>query len=411
MSDGNRFGRQLSLITVDQAISSASNILFLVLAAHLLALGSFGYFNIVYGVYALTQSIGRGLVSDPMLIQPDEAERRPQQMVAASLFSGLALGAIIATCGAFLSLDHSPLGPPLLVLAALMPLLLIQDLGRYVAFAVRKPGFAVVLDTVWLVTAVVASAAVYVLHQRSLAVYVLAWAGSGALAGLLVFHRIRGGARINPGWVRENWTYSSRYIVGYVANQGSALLVTVLCGWILGPAGLGALLAALLLSRPFGTFQIAASASTVIHVARAETEGHSVSDTLRRMGVLVLGVAAVMSAVLLVLPPSLGRVALGGAWASAEPLLIPVCAAMFVTALMTPARAGLLGLKRVALTTRIDVMAAASAVAGSVIGAKVGGASGALWAVVVLNLAAAGLYWAALVAVRTTGRSAGRHRM
>lgn len=398
MSDSARVGRQLSLVTIDQAISSASNVLFLALAAHALPLGGFGQFNIIFGTYVLVQVIGRALVSDPLLIHPIDAETRPEATVAATLYSGAGLGLIVVLAGVGLHFLGSSLGIALAVLGVCMPFLLLQDLGRFIGFAARRPMLSVVLDTVWLVLAFGVAVVLIVLHEKSLWAFVAAWAGTGALAGLLLFSQVRRGTRPSSAWIRENWVYSRQYLVGYTAAQGSGLLVSVVGGWIVGNRGLGALRAANLLSRPYGTFQIAASAAATTHVARVHEDEVEVRRHTRKIAILVFAVAAIMSAILLLLPDVLGKIALGGAWPAAKHLLVPVCAGMFATAATTPARSSLVGLKYVALATRIDVFAAVSAVLGSMIGAWVGGVSGALWAVVIMNFVSAGLYRVALLA-------------
>jgi len=410
VSDSGRVGRQLSLVTLDQAISSASNVLFLALAAHALSLGSFGLFNIVFGSYVLVQCVGRALVSDPLLIHPLEAESRPGVVVGASLVAGAGLGALVGASGVVLVLFHSGLGWAMIALGVLLPLLLVQDVGRFIAFAARNPIHAVWLDSIWLVLALVGAVVLIAMHEDSLALFVAVWAGTGGLAGLLVFVWAKQPARPSRTWIVENWHYSSRYLVGYVASQGSGLLVTIIGGLIVGARGLGALRAANLLSRPFGTFQIAAAATAVTHVARYGEERAAARASIKRTTYLVVLVAAIMSAILLALPDSIGRMAIGDAWHAAHPLLIPVCGAMFCVALQTPARAGLLGLKYVGLATRVDVFSAVSSLVGSIGGVLVAGVEGGMWAIVIFGGISAAVWWVVLLAkLRTHWAPAPKH--
>lgn len=389
-------GRQLSVVTIDQAISSASNILFLVLAAHVLTLSAFGVFSIVFGTYTLMVFVERALVSDPLLIHPEEGVRRPGAAVGASILVGLGLGAVAALVGGLAwVLGYPQVGHGLVVLGLCLPLLLLQDLGRFIGFATHRPGLAVWLDSVWLVLAVVGAVVLALVGESALWVFTATWGGAGAVAGLVLLLRVPDSSP-SAQWLRDYWSYSRQYLGGTLAAQGSALLGTVVAGPLVGTRGLGALRAATLLSRPFGTFQIAAMSATIVQIARADAEA-VVRRRLRQIAILVVGVAAVMSVVLLVLPDWAGTLVLGDTWRAAEPLLPPVCANMGVVAAMTPARAGLVGLKYVATATRVDIANAVLSISAALAGAAIGGVSGALWGVVAVAAPITALAWLALL--------------
>ena len=74
---GASAGRRLRTITVDQAISSASNVLVSILAARVLGVSDFGWFGLVLITYVATQGAARALVGEPLLVRPVEAESRP----------------------------------------------------------------------------------------------------------------------------------------------------------------------------------------------------------------------------------------------------------------------------------------------------------------------------------------------
>ncbi|HEX6389183.1 MAG TPA: hypothetical protein VFZ89_07050, partial [Solirubrobacteraceae bacterium] len=123
--------RQLSVITIDQAIAGASNVLIAVLAARLLGVASFGLFGIVFLVYVMVQGVSRALVCDPLLVHPVEGQERKGEVIGTSLVLGLALGVFIVLVGLAVRLIDDRLGNALVVLAACIPLLVLQDLGRY----------------------------------------------------------------------------------------------------------------------------------------------------------------------------------------------------------------------------------------------------------------------------------------
>ncbi len=88
-------GRRLSVITVDQVIAGASNVLISVLAARLLGVASFGLFGIVFLVYLVALGVTRALVSDPVLVHPLEAQERIGDVIGTSFMLGLAVAVVL----------------------------------------------------------------------------------------------------------------------------------------------------------------------------------------------------------------------------------------------------------------------------------------------------------------------------
>ena len=60
------------MITIDQIVSGASNLLIALLSAHLLGTAAFGYFGLILVIYAGAQGVTRSLVGDPLLVHPDD---------------------------------------------------------------------------------------------------------------------------------------------------------------------------------------------------------------------------------------------------------------------------------------------------------------------------------------------------
>ncbi len=234
-------GRRLSVITIDQVIAGASNVLIAVLAARLLGVASFGLFGIVFLVYTIALGVTRALVNDPLLVHPLEAQDRLGEVIGTSLPARHRSRPRSAGGRVGRAAWWDPrLGDALLVLAACMPLLALQDLGRYLGFATQKPAAAVVLDVSWLVLLLVAVSALFVTGTHVLAWFIAAWGGSGAAAGLLLFaqHPPRG-VRFGFSWLRHTWGFSWRYLISYTSTQGTALGLSGGVGAIAGARALG----------------------------------------------------------------------------------------------------------------------------------------------------------------------------
>jgi O-antigen/teichoic acid export membrane protein len=391
--------RQLSVITVDQAIAGGSNVLIAVLAAQLLDAASFGLFGIVFLVYVVAQGVSRALVCDPLLVHPVEAEERKGDVIGTSCMLGLALALGVALVGlATLPVD-TRLGSALIVLGACMPLLVLEDLGRYLAFALQRPTSALVLDVTWLVLLAAAVVPLFVTDTESLAWLTAAWAGSGAAAGLLLFLQHRtAGLRLGLGWLRYTWGFSWRYLISYTATQGGALAAASAVGAIAGARALGGLQGAILLVRPFMTFQIAVTAASIGHVTRSLGAVTAIRSYVTRISLLTTAAAALNLAVLLVLPDGVGDAILGDSWEVAEPLLLATGVQILFLGLMTGVRAGLLGMRAIRKVMMIDVVTTALVFAASIVGAEINGALGAIWAITFVQALMAVVMWAAFLA-------------
>jgi O-antigen/teichoic acid export membrane protein len=390
--------RQLSLITVDQAIAGGSNVLIAVLAARLLDAAEFGLFGLVFLLYVMAQGVSRALVCDPLLVHPVEAEGRKPEVIGTSCTLGVALGLAVVLIGLAMLPVDSDLGLALVVMGAFLPLLVLQDLGRYLAFATQRPTSALVLDVTWLVLVAGAVVPLFVTDTESLAWFIAAWAGSGAVAGLLLFAQHRTRPRFGFTWLRYTWGFSWRYLISYVATQGGALAAASSVGAIAGARALGGLQGAILLVRPFMTFQIAVNAAATGHVTRSLGSEGAIRSYVAKVSVLVTAAAVVNMLVLLVLPDGVGEAILGDSWQVAEPLLLATGVQILFLGSMTGVRAGLLGMRAIGKVMRIDVATTVLVLAASIVGAVINGALGALWAITFVQACVAIVMWMTFLA-------------
>jgi len=374
-------GRRLGLVTIDQVVSGASNVLIAVLAARLLSAADFGLFGIVFLGYTILVGVIRALVSDPLLLHPEESHSRAGEAIGTTFILAVPLTLGLFAIGLLVQIWSGTLGDALIVLAICLPLLLLQDLGRYLGFATHQPIQAVVLDSVWLVLMLAAIAIVFsVSDERSLALLIGAWGGTGALSGLLMFtrHSLRS-AKLSLDWLRFTWPLSWRFLISYTAMQGSALGMSAEVGAIAGARALGGVQGALLLARPFTTFQVAAATHGIAEVARVTDDRRQVWRHLRLTSVAAASVAALNAVVMVLLPDGVGRALLGDSWDPAQALLLPTGVYIVFIGLLTGPIAALLGLRAVGKATVIQVVSGVIAMAAAAVGAVINGAEGALW--------------------------------
>lgn len=391
-------GGRLAAITVDQVISGASNVLIAILAARLLSAAQFGLFGIVLLVYTILVWVTRGLVSDTLLVHPVETHERPGEAIGTALVLAVLLAAGLAAVAIGIRFWSGMLGDALLVLACCLPLLVLQDVGRYLGFATERPKRAVVLDTLWLVVMIGAVAALFVTDTHSLTWLVAAWAGSGAVAGLFVcaWYRPRE-IRLDLRWLRNTWGVAWRFLASYAAMQTSALGMSGEVGAIAGARALGGLQGTLVLVRPFTTFQVAATTHWMGEVARSLGRRRIWRHALAASSMTAL-VAAANLAVMLVLPNRIGEILLGASWHPAKPLLLPAAAQLVILGLLTGPQTGLLGLRAMNKVVVLGITTTVVSLIAAGVGAEIGGAKGALWLVDAGQAVLMVFWWAAFAA-------------
>jgi O-antigen/teichoic acid export membrane protein len=397
----------LAVITVDQVISGASNVVIAILAARLLTAAQFGLFGIVFLVYTVLVWVTRGMVSDTLLVQTAASRERPGQAIGTAFVLAILLATGLGAIAVGIRFWDQMLGEALLALAVCLPLLVIQDVGRYLGFATERPMRAVVLDAVWLGAMVGAVAALFVTGTHSLTWLVAAWAGSGAVAGLvvLVWHRVHE-IRLDLGWVKETWEMSWRLVASYAGMQISALGMSSEVGVLAGARALGGVQGTLLLVRPFTTFQVAATTHWMGEVARSGGRRRIWRHALAGSTVAA-AVAAANLAVMLLLPNRIGETLLGASWHPAKPLLLPAAVQIVILGLLTGPQAGLLGLRAMSKTLAIGMTTTAISVIAAGAGAALGGAKGALWLVDAGLAIVLGIWWATFAAHLRHVRPAG----
>jgi O-antigen/teichoic acid export membrane protein len=381
MADAPATGR-LRLIALDQVISGGSNVLASVIAARLLGPAAFGTFGIVFLIYALGQGVGRAGLGNTVLVHPVEARERRAEVLGAGLLLGVVLAVLIGLSGLIAHLFDSSLGLPLLLLAACMPLLMLQDLSRYLAFG-WKPSIAILLDAVWLVLMVGAAVALSGLGQRNVTALVGAWAVPGALAGIvgLVCWKVWS-PRLSRRWVVDTWDMSWRFVLSFAASQGSVLSAAFLVRGIAGGVALGAVNGTSLLTRPYTTVETAAVASAIGDVARSPRTRADVQAHVRRVTRLTFALGTANALVMVFLPDAVGVRVLGETWGHVHNLLLPFGLQLMCMGLNTGPRAGLVGLRAIEKTLVLDLIFMPSLLIVSLIGLLIGGTVGYSWAIV-----------------------------
>lgn len=394
--DRGSSGSGLTVITVDQVISGASNVLIALIAAHVLSASTFGLFGIAFLIYTVLVCVSRAIVSDPVLVHQVESRARRGEVIGSGWIVALPLTCGLLVTAVVIRIWSAGLGDALLVLAACLPLLVIQDVGRYLAYAGGRPWTAVMLDSAWLVAMLGGVAALALADVHTLPGFIGVWGASGALAGMLVFAQVPPREiRFGLAWLRYTWTMSWQFLVSYIALQGTTLGMSSEVAAIDGSRPVGGVQGAVLLTRPFSTFAVAVVASGVGQVARDGTDARRVRRHAVVLAAIAGGAAALNLLGMLLMPTALGHALLGHAWGPAEPLLLPTGVAIVFAGLTCGPQTALIGTKQTGTAMAINIASIPLLLISALAGALIDGVLGAVWFAAAAHGVIAIVWWAA----------------
>ncbi|WP_330332733.1 hypothetical protein OHS33_25475 [Streptomyces sp. NBC_00536] len=361
---------------LDQAASSATNILVLVLAARLSSASGFAAFSMVYVTFSVLLGLNMAYVGQSVVLE--HGERRAVACRSAVAFTGsasLLVGAALALVGLVLP---GPAGWAFLALGAVLPLVLVQDGLRYCFSALRTPERALAADALRLVCVVGA-----LLLQPSGAApgrLVLVWGVSAlpALAlGLLLLRPYVRDLRADLRPYLRRGHLGQRFVIEFAVGNGSSQLAVLGLGVFATPLAVGALRGATTLFGPLNVLFNSANAFGPPMLLRRGGK-RAVVRTTAALGLVLAVLGAGWAAVLYVLPDRLGRQLLGDTWGSAAALL-PATGAQY--AAMGLGTCALLTLRVLApkATLAVQLIFSVLSVILLLVGYVLWGAPGAAW--------------------------------
>lgn len=389
------------VLVVDQVAVGLSNIIVLALAARSLPLASFGEFALIVMVALAVLGSLRFWVSQGILVHPDEAESRRNDILSAGILGG-ALGSVLLLAGAGLAsaLQAHDLALGLAIVSAFVPILAVQDVGRFIAIAEGRPGLAMRFDLVWLVLVLVFLAGAIV-ADGGLVMFLLSWTVSGSIAGLDAFLVLRRGrVKLTLSWIRDTWSFSWRYGVSALVNQLLFLSLITSIRVHSGAAGVAAVSAAQLLLRPYMAIFTALSSGGMREIAKRQKDGRHPHRAAVILSLLLAATAGVNAVLVFVLPDSLGHFLIKEAWDAAKPVQLPLSLNIVMAGFMAGPRIALLGLRAVRLTFRLEIILMPIVSILPITGALYGGVEWACWGVLVAQVILT-CVWATAYVLRT----------
>ncbi len=276
----------------------------------------FGHFALAYAVLIALLALVRGVWGTPISLagSPRASLHEAGRSLSAALMAAPIMMVLVA--GPTLLITQGDNWPVVVLVALAAPIVYGQDLCRFAAVSADRPGVAAVSDGIWL-GAVALGYAFQPGPHAALGMW-LAGAGVGLLIAMLSLRlrpRLWLGARALRSWHSTGVGVA----VVNVSLQVGSYIVLALATVAVGASSAAALRGASSVMAPVNTLIGFMSLGLLPMLHRLPE--HRQFGMVARIAALILALTAAWCAVLLVLPPSVGRLMLGDTWPLARQIL------------------------------------------------------------------------------------------
>lgn len=392
--------RRLSWGFGDQAISSLTNFALGILIARSVSTDDLGAFGLALVTYWTALAIGRAITAQPLAIRYTGVAGATWRLGTAAatgtmVLVGLAGGAVSVSAGLLIGVDRA-LGGAFVALGLFLPGLLLQDCWRFAFLAAGRGRSAFVNDLVWAVVLFLALALVISSDRVGILWPMLAWGAAATFAAIVGVAQ----SRVMPQphraawWLRSQRDLAARYAGEAVTSLGLRQVGAYLVATIGGLVVVGTLRAGDLLLSPLNVIYQGVYLIGVPEGVRALAM--SAGRLVRFTVAVSAGLATIVLAwglVLWLLPNEIGETVLRDAWEPARSVIIPLTLSLALGGASSGAVIGLRVLAAAQRSLKMTVVGSISALVAGVIGVILAGAHGVAWAIVIVSVFSAGLWW------------------
>lgn len=311
---------------IDQVFSSLSNGLIIYAIAVVTAVADFGRIGLVMTLLAAAIGVLRGALGTPLLLSSaksvTDVRREGGYAVTTALLIAPAVGIlIVAAAGSAVRTEAV-----LLLLAT--PVVLVQDVLRYIAIAEGRSYVAAIWDGVWSAGSVLLLVGTWLKLPHTTATFlVCAWGllALVALIGMLV--NVRVGPRLAGyrEWMADGWKHRVRYGTEAGLEQVTVFAVLLFVTLVLSPAVTAAVRGATAVLAPVAILASAVPLIVISEGARLTMRPVQVWRILVRITSAMSLAAVALGVVLYVLPLRWGEFLLGATFAATQQI-VPIIA-------------------------------------------------------------------------------------
>jgi O-antigen/teichoic acid export membrane protein len=385
---------------VDQGVTSISNFVLSVAVASVSSTATFGQFALLYSFYWLTTGFCRAAFGESV-ISDARSDHAPGTR-SAPLFLALVVSVAVGTLGTILGVVF---GLPIVAFGCLfLPLLVLQDVARYIAFALSRARVALASDLCMLLAQISLGLLLTLLLRVEPAfAWIVGWA-AGGLAGLsIAVFRLKLGRepRHTVTWMAKHKVLSGSVGAEFLLNTGSQQFVNFLLPVVSSLTSLAYLKAAQVSIGPLNVLM--SGIGLVLLPALFRVSKHIDKSKISRLLLGALGGLAVLSAmylvIILILPRGLLDLAFGPSWSGAMPAAAIVVAQMLAMGVSQYCGYALRALGKPLRSTALSALVVPLTISLPLVGAHLYGATGAAMGLFVPSAASA-ILWP--LAVRRT---------
>jgi hypothetical protein len=307
----------------DQVLSSLSNGLILYAIAVVSSAQYFGRISLLLTLLAAAVGCMRGALGTPLLLKAahatDEIRREGSYAVTAAL-----LLSPVLVVGMWL-LEGREVGTPIILVAIATPLVLVQDVLRYVVIAEGRPQVAAIWDGMWFLGSLALLVSTW-MDSRFVDVNVLigGWAALAfvALLGLAISLRIVPSFRGFFRWLAADWQHRLRYGIDAGLEQGIVFVILALVAALVSPVATAALRGATALLAPISMLTSAIPLVLIPESTRRGSTPQQVWKGLVRVSMVASSACLFAGIVIRLLPESIGGLVLGNSFGLAQQIVL-----------------------------------------------------------------------------------------
>lgn len=310
----------------DQLFSSLSNGLIIYAVAVVTAPENFGEIALLLTLLAAAIGVLRGALGTPLLLTAGRTRADIRREGSFAVTSALLVSPVVG--GLMWAVKGSEIGLPATLIVVATPVVLVQDVLRYVAIAQGRPHVAALWDGVWFA----GSAALLLASWSRLPVATTAHLVGGwsalafvALVGMLVAVRTGPRLRQYPAWISDGWKHRARYGIESGLEQSVVFAVLLFAAIALSSDVAAALRGATALMAPVAITASALPLVVIPESRRLNTSPQRVWSSLARIALVTSSGSLFIGAALFFIPVTVGELALGRTFEAAQ-AIIPIVA-------------------------------------------------------------------------------------
>ncbi|HET7739248.1 MAG TPA: hypothetical protein VFL67_01205, partial [Mycobacterium sp.] len=311
---------------IDQVFSSLSNGLIIYAIAVVTSVADFGRIGLVMTLLAAAIGVQRGALGTPLLLSSakstTDVRREGGYAVTTALIIAPVVGVLMVTVAG------SSVRTEALLLLLATPVVLVQDVLRYIAIAEGRSYIAAIWDGAWSVGSVLLLVGTWLkLPHITASFLVCAWGllALVALVGMLVNVRVSPMLAGYREWMADGWRHRVRYGTEAGLEQVTVFAVLLFVTLVLSPAVTAAVRGATAVLAPVAILASAVPLIVISEGTRLTMQPEQVWRILVRITAAMSLAAMTLGVVLYFLPLRWGEFLLGATFAATQQI-VPIIA-------------------------------------------------------------------------------------